>query len=486
MKNNYFKPLSMLTLFWILISFCTQNTGTSTLAKGATTASKKCIIDLKITGLQPGVVQFAGTYADQNFYIDTFTIHADGSIKIKRDTLFKPGLYYVIFPGNLNIQLLLDKDQEFELSASIQDLIGTMTVTGSLDNDLYYQSLKLQLSQEKATLPLQAKAQGKPAGDPDLVAYQKVVEENKVARKNQTADFLAKHPTAFVSLFKKAGQNPEIRDIRAANGEMDMVKQASVYRSEYWDNVDLADPRMLSTPVISNKLKQYFVDLMPQHQDSIVSHANKLLRKTLVNPELFKYVSNWLLLKFEPGKTTLMDGEAVFVQVVQNFFNKENAVWLTDGDLRAIQQRANEMKGSVLNVKGQDVIAKNPQGESKSIYAIQTPYVIVYLYHTDCEHCQAETPKLAKAYPQLKSRGVSVFTIAVNTTDAEWKKFIQTYNMGAFTNVFDPTNVSVYGKYFVDNTPEIYVLNKDRKIIGKNLKVEQINAILDRDAKGEL
>ena len=84
-------------------------------------------------------------------------------------------------------------------------------------------------------------------------------------------------------------------------------------------------------------------------------------------------------------------------------------------------------------------------------------------------------------YPQLKSRGVEIFTIAVNTTDAEWKKFIQTYNMQSFTNVFDPTNRSVYGKYFVDNTPEIYVLNKDRKIIGKNLKVEQINSILDMD-----
>lgn len=71
----------------------------------------------------------------------------------------------------------------------------------------------------------------------------------------------------------------------------------------------------------------------------------------------------------------------------------------------------------------------------------------------------------------------------MNTTDAEWRKFVKTYHMEQWTNVFDATNVSVYSKYFVDNTPEIYVLNKERKIIGKNLKPEQINQILDMDQK---
>lgn len=58
---------------------------------------------------------------------------------------------------------------------------------------------------------------------------------------------------------------------------------------------------------------------MPQHQDSIVQYADALLSKSLANPEIFKYMSNWLLLKFEPGKTTLMDGEAVFSNIVEKF-----------------------------------------------------------------------------------------------------------------------------------------------------------------------
>jgi hypothetical protein len=35
----------------------------------------------------------------------------------------------------------------------------------------------------------------------------------------------------------------------------------------------------------------------------------------------------------------------------------------------------------------------------------------------------------------------------------------------------------------VDNTPELYVLNKDRTIVAKNLKAEQLETIFNRELK---
>jgi hypothetical protein len=78
---------------------------------------------------------------------------------------------------------------------------------------------------------------------------------------------------------------------------------------------------------------------------------------------------------------------------------------------------------------------------------------------------------------------VDVFAIAIDTDENEWKAYIEKNKM-TFTNVFDPTNRSIYAKYYVDVTPEVYVLNKERKIIGKNLKVFQIDTIIERDKNG--
>ena len=75
---------------------------------------------------------------------------------------------------------------------------------------------------------------------------------------------------------------------------------------------------------------------------------------------------------------------------------------------------------------------------------------------------------------------MDVFAIAIDTNDAEWKDYIKKTGMN-FTNVHDPTNKSIYAKYYVDQTPELYVLNKDRIIIGKNLKVNQVETIINRD-----
>ncbi|MEM8910112.1 MAG: TlpA disulfide reductase family protein, partial [Bacteroidota bacterium] len=121
-----------------------------------------------------------------------------------------------------------------------------------------------------------------------------------------------------------------------------------------------------------------------------------------------------------------------------------------------------------------------PNGKTQSIEAIQSDYVVVYLYNPTCEHCMEQTPKLVKLYNQQSQKKFEVFAIAVDTNEAEWKNYVQKSKMN-WINVFDPSNVAIYAKYYVDVTPEIYILNPDRTIIAKNLKVDQIEEVIRRD-----
>ncbi len=74
------------------------------------------------------------------------------------------------------------------------------------------------------------------------------------------------------------------------------------------------------------------------------------------------------------------------------------------------------------------------------------------------------------------------FGVGVNTKEDEWKAFVKKNNF-SFTNVYDPTNRAIYAKYFVDITPELYVLNKDRVIIAKNLHADQLEEVFQRELK---
>jgi thiol-disulfide isomerase/thioredoxin len=287
----------------------------------------------------------------------------------------------------------------------------------------------------------------------------------------------------FYSIFKKAGQNPMVKEFRKSNGTIDTLAQLSDYRARFWDDVPFEDERLLYTPVIGNKLKRYINELTPQNPDSIIKYADIVIKMSMVNDEMFQFVSNWIALQYQPTKTTIMDGEAVYVYIIDKYFNEKTSHWFREGEMEQLKKKANEMKSSLLNRKGPDVAAKDPKGIIRSIYEKKAPYIIVYMYNPNCEHCQKETPKLNKFYAEWKNKGVDIFAIVLDTNDEEWKNYIRKSGIEHWTHVFDPTNRAIYGKYYVDITPEMYVLNPERIIIGKNLKTEQLAIVIERDMK---
>jgi hypothetical protein len=110
---------------------------------------------------------------------------------------------------------------------------------------------------------------------------------------------------------------------------------------------------------------------------------------------------------------------------------------------------------------------------------------------------------MARLYEEkLKARNVEVFAVGKATGEdfEKWKAFIKTHNL-TFINVAitrwlfeeatkDPwqfipkfTNVQSlqYQEYFdVVANPKVFILDKDKKIIGKNLSIGQIEEYLDR------
>ena len=174
-----------------------------------------------------------------------------------------------------------------------------------------------------------------------------------------------------------------------------------------------------------------------------------------------------------------MDPEAVFVHMIQNYFTFERAFWQDSVLTIALQKRAHEMAQSLVGGDAPNVTSTDINGKTISLLDKTADYLVVYMFNPDCEHCQEQTPKLIDYYNKNKSE-VDVMAIAIETEEKLWKDYAKKLNM-PFSTVFDPTNRSIYAKYYVDITPELYVINPERKIIGKNLKVFQIQKVIDRD-----
>ncbi|MEM9820620.1 MAG: thioredoxin-like domain-containing protein [Bacteroidota bacterium] len=437
-------------------------------------------IAIEIDNGTPGTVYLIGTFTGQKYRADSTRLDASGKIRFKRKTPYRPGFYYLVFPDSKNLQLLLDRDQTMTIKANAIDLLNTTQIEGNIDSKLLMDNIRYENLFQAQLGPLNNRIKQTPEGSPELQSLGAQKEALNKQRKADLELIFKEHPNAFFTSFKRAGQNPEIADVRNPDGSLNRALQIYLYRTAFWDDVDFSDERLLYTPVISNKLKRYIEQLTPQLPDSINQAAKFLVDKVVDYPEYFKYIANHITLAYEPTKTTLMDPEKVYVSMIQNYFTKERAFWADSMTVFGLQKRAYEMSNSLTGSKGPNVEAKDPSGKTQSIYDIKSDYIIVYLFNPTCEHCMEQTPKLVQLYNSTSRKDIEVFSIAIDTNDAEWKNYIQKTKMN-WINVHDPTNASIYAKYYVDVTPEIYVLNPDRTIIAKNLKVNQIMEVINRD-----
>lgn len=445
-----------------------------------TTPPETADIQVEVSGMADGPVLLVGYFETEQFRADSAYLKK-GKVRFKKIPGYDQGFYFLYFANRATLQLLLGQDQEFSVKTSADDLLFSTEVEGSVDNELLYENLRFQTDLAPRFQEVSQQLQGQTPGT-DAYNMVKGKQDQLAQERNSHLEALyAKAPNSLFTSFKRAGQNPDLRDIKNAAGAVDEQAQLVAYRYDFWENVDLADKRLARTPVIINKLKRYITELTPQNADSINAATNFLVSKVDGKyPYYFKLFTNWIALNYQPTKTTLMDAEAVTVNIVKNYFTNEKAFWADAATVQGLQQRAMEMGNSLVHQKGPDVISTDPQGKTRSIYKMKEPYIVVYMYNPECEHCQEETPVL-KTYADQNKGKVGVFAIAIDTDDTKWRNYIAKVGMQDFTNVFDPTNRSIYAKYYVDKTPEMYVLNRDRIIIGKNLKTDQVAELIRRD-----
>jgi hypothetical protein len=81
-------------------------------------------------------------------------------------------------------------------------------------------------------------------------------------------------------------------------------------------------------------------------------------------------------------------------------------------------------------------------------------------------------------YQQYKSKGIQVFAVYEGSQTEEWLNYISTKKLD-WINVYDPTGTEqIEQKYDIYAIPMIYLLDKDKKVIAKDVPIEQLEAYL--------
>ena len=442
-------------------------------------AQPKMAVDFDVKGLPDGYCRLIGMLGGQNYLADS-ALSGGGKVHFEKTEALAGGLYYLVFPDQRTfVQFLLDKDQVFTLRTDIKDITKFMKTEGTEDNALFYENLQYEANFKTKFDSLDAMI-SKAQGSPNLAFLQQQRTKMIDERKAHVASFQKNHPNSFFTVFKTAGQNPELQTPKKPDGSLDTLKQLTLYRNDYFKNTALNDERLLRTPVVPNKLKTYITQLSPQTPDSVIKYADRVIAQTKGCAECFKFLVNWIAIQYE--KPTTMGGEAVLVHLVDKYFTDDVAnTWFAGKpeELVKIRKRANEMRPSLLGKVGQDLRCKNVNGQYESLYDLKKPIKVVFMFSYSCSHCQERAPVLRQVYDKWKDK-IEVFALCLDTDTLKWKEFITKYHIEPFHNMIDPLMESrYYYKYHVDITPECYILDPKNIIVAKDLHPDQLEPVFN-------
>ncbi|MFV0472198.1 MAG: redoxin domain-containing protein [Paludibacteraceae bacterium] len=105
-------------------------------------------------------------------------------------------------------------------------------------------------------------------------------------------------------------------------------------------------------------------------------------------------------------------------------------------------------------------------------------YLLILFWSSDCDHCLNELPDIEKIFKQFTGENFTILAIAQDAIDRKnnWAEFVKARNL-PWTNLFDEriNNKKKFAMlYNVQRIPTNFLLDKDGKIMAKNLYGEKL------------
>jgi thiol-disulfide isomerase/thioredoxin len=403
------------------------------------------------------------------------------------------GIYFVVSPNKvLLFEFLMDKQQNFSIKADTANL-NMVTITGSADN-LLFQNYTRFLAQKAPQLNKLQQQLAEAKNAKDSAALKSVLAKGNKELNDYRQNIMKNNPNSMLGKFFFTMKRPEIPAMPVLpNGKADSSYPYRYVKEHWWDGVSFDDESLVRTPFFEPKLDEYFKYYVVPDADSVINEVNYMLLVSRETPEMFKY----LLGKFTDKyiNPEYMGQEKVFLFLFDKYYSKGDTAWLSEKQRKFIFDRAYSLMANQLGEAAADLKVVDTSGKEVSLYGIKAPFIFVAFWDPNCGHCKETVPQIDSIY-KAKWKALGVKVVGVNVDEGaneSWKKFIREHNLADWINIYQPKTakedeakrgVANYRQlYDVYKTPTLYLLDSQKRIIGKMLSIQQFDDVIQAKIK---
>ena len=422
---------------------------------------------------QQDTVAFLGHHFATQRYVDDTAKVVNGVATFLGNEELKEGIYFYYSPS-VYFEFLIG-EQNFSIEGEAPDVVSTAKIVGSPINIGFYEMQKFTAARRKESTELKTSIDSTVKEAEKEILGKKLRAIDKEVKDYQL-QLQAQFSGTILDRLVRIMQTPIIPDVPADADSL--IFSYTYYKTHYWDGIDIADPGLLRSPILHNKIMDFLDNVVIQHPDTIIEAVDDLIAISRKNEEAFRYLLITLTNKYESSK--IMGFDKVFVHLVDQYYLTNQATWTNAETVAKLEERAASIRPNFIGNPAPAFTLQDTLGQDYRLYDIDAKYTVLYFYDPDCGHCKTATPDLYEAYADLQSKNVEVLAICTTTDSKRWHEFIVDNDLG-WINLADLASIT-HMKYYYDvrSTPTVYILDENKKILVKKIATEDIPTIIDQ------
>ena len=453
----------------------------------AATAQDAYDISIKLTPINNQYI-YLGYYSDTKFSIkDSAFLNANSTGIFRGKKKLIDGIYSIAYPGGL-FYLLIDKNYKFSVTANAASPTE-IKFTGSPENNVFVKYLTYRNKNNELLQGLRALYHTASTAD-DSATLAKEINDTLLAMKKYRENIIRKYPKSFFASVLKTGKEPAVSQTYPEAASRFFSSRFYPYlKTHYWDGIQFYDTTILNAPDFYNKLDNYFDGFVPQNDDSVSKEIDRIMSYAGANEKTERTFLQYFTTRYYNPK--LPWEEQVLIHLFEKYIAQRNYSWLAEKDKQQATEWVYRIMANATGKPAVDINLPDTAGIETKLYNLQAPYTLVVFWNPLCDHCKQVLPKLDSFYnSKWTTIGLQFFAVAVEVRDTKemWRNVINELHLNRWTHVYySKTNEenrvakglgSYTTLYNVSTFPTLYLLDKDKKIISKNVTPEQIDEIL--------